>query len=141
MVSFLFLSTNGVQKIAPWSIPLRWIHTWVRARVWVRVRLGGIWSGGIHSGELTKGNFRSTLQTTSKSLDLNWSSYDNIIILGDFNPKIGENSMKTFCERYSLSSLIKAVTLLQVPAAYTLFQQIHLTVFKILVWWRLVWFP
>ena len=41
-----------------------------------------------------------------KSLDLYLSQYD-IIIVGDFNTKIGENSMNAFCVRYSLSSIIK----------------------------------
>ena len=48
---------GGIRKIPPWSIPPRWIPTWFRVRVWVRVRLGGIWSVGIHRGEMTRGEF------------------------------------------------------------------------------------
>ena len=35
---------------SPWSIP-----TWVRLKFWVRFRLGGILSGGIHGGEIDQG--------------------------------------------------------------------------------------
>ena len=41
--------------------------------------------------------------------------YDNIIIVGDFNTEIGEKSMNTLCERYSLSSLIKEPTCYKTP--------------------------
>ena len=57
------------------------------------------------------------LQTISKSLDLYLSQYDNIIIVGDFNTEIGETSMNAFCERYSLSSLIKEPTCYKNPAS------------------------
>ena len=55
-------------------------------------------------------NISNHLQTISKSLDLYLSQYDNIIIVGDFNTEIGENSMNAFCKKYSLSSLIKEPT-------------------------------
>ena len=61
-------------------------------------------------------NISNRLQTISKSLDLYLSQYDNIIIVGDFNTEIGETSMKAFCERYSLSSLIKEPTCYKNPA-------------------------
>ena len=61
-------------------------------------------------------NISSHLQTITKRLDLYISHYDNIIIVGDFNTEIGETSMNAFCERYSLSSLIKEPTCYKNPA-------------------------
>ena len=61
-------------------------------------------------------NVSNHLQTISKSLDLHLSQYDNVIIVGDFNTEIGANSMNAFCERYSLSSLIKESTCYKNPA-------------------------
>ena len=61
-------------------------------------------------------NISNHLQTRSKSLDLYLSQYDNIIIVGDFNTEIGEASMNAFCERYSLSSLIKEPICYKNPA-------------------------
>ena len=56
------------QKRCPENSPLvnppRWISTWVRVRV--RVRLGGIWSGG--GGDWPGGVFPSTLKTTSSGI-------------------------------------------------------------------------
>ena len=46
---------KGVRKIPFWSIPSRWIPMWVKVRVCVRVRLGGIWSWEIHSGGIDQG--------------------------------------------------------------------------------------
>ena len=60
-------------------------------------------------------NITNHLQT-SKSLDLYLLQYDNIIIVGDFNTEIGEISINAFCERYSLSSLIKEPTCYKNPA-------------------------
>ena len=51
-------------------------------------------------------NISNHLQRISKSLDRYLSQYDHIIIVGDFNTEIRENSMNAFCEKYSLSSLI-----------------------------------
>ena len=55
------------QKRCPENSPLvnppRWISTWVRGRV--RVRLGGIWSGG---GNCPGGDFPSTLKTTTSGI-------------------------------------------------------------------------
>ena len=60
-------------------------------------------------------NITNHLQT-SKSLDLYLLQYDNIIIVGDFYTEIGEISINAFCERYSLSSLIKEPTCYKNPA-------------------------
>ena len=56
------------------------------------------------------------LPIISKSLDLHLSQYYNIVIIEGFNKEIGENTMNTFCERYSLSSLIKQPTCYKIPA-------------------------
>ena len=55
-------------------------------------------------------NISNHLQTISTSLDLYFSQYDNIIVVGDCNTEIGKTSMNAFCKRYSLSSLIKEPT-------------------------------
>ena len=55
-------------------------------------------------------NISNHLQTISTSLDLYFSQYDNIIVVGDCNAEIGETSMNAFCERFSLSTLIKEPT-------------------------------
>ena len=47
------------------------------------------------------------LETLSDFLDFHSSSYNNIIILGDFNVGVEEPHRKTFCENYSLQNLIK----------------------------------
>ena len=36
-------------------------------------------------------------------------------MVGDFDTEIGENSMNAFCERYSLSNLVKKLTCYKVP--------------------------
>ena len=65
--NIMFRSVSG--KFPPGQFP-RWVPTWVRVRVWVRVRLGGIWSGGIDRGRIDLGGvflvpFRSTLMALS----------------------------------------------------------------------------
>ena len=47
------------------------------------------------------------LEALSDFLDFHSSSYNNIIILGDFNVGLEEPHMKTFCESYILQNLIK----------------------------------
>ena len=46
----------------------------------------------------------------SKTLDLHSSTYDKIILLGDFNTEIDEQHMQSFCDNYSLKSLIRQPT-------------------------------
>ena len=52
------------------------------------------------------------LEALSDFLDFHSSSYNNIIILGDFNVGVEKLNMKTFCKNYSLQNLIKQ------PACY-----------------------
>ena len=53
---------------------------------------------------------RNHLETLSDFLDFHSSSYNNIIILGDFNVGVEQPDMKTFCESYSLQNLTKQPT-------------------------------
>ena len=48
--------------------------------------------------------------TLSDFLDFHSSTYNNIIILGDFNVGVEEPHMKTFGENYNLQNLIKQPT-------------------------------
>ena len=50
------------------------------------------------------------LDAVSKTLDLHSSTYDKIILLGDFNTEIDEQHMQSFCDKYSLKSLIRQPT-------------------------------
>ena len=50
------------------------------------------------------------LDEISKTLDLHSSTYDKIILLGDFNTEIDEQHMQSFCNNCSLKSLIRQPT-------------------------------
>ena len=54
-----------------------------------------------------KNNIATHLDRLSESLDTFSSDYQKFIILGDFNVEINENHMKSFCENYDLTNLIK----------------------------------
>ena len=43
------------------------------------------------------------------------SSYESIILVGDFNSEINDNCMNDFCESYNLSSLIRESTCYKNP--------------------------
>ena len=55
---------------------------------------------------------RKHLDALSKYVDLYSSTYEKVIISGDFNTDIEEKHMNCFCENYNLKSLIKQ------PACY-----------------------
>ena len=59
------------------------------------------------------------LEALSDFLDFHSSSYNNIIILGDFNVSVEEPHMKTFSENYSLQNLIKQPTCYKNPSRPT----------------------
>ena len=59
------------------------------------------------------------LETLSDFLDFRSSSYNNIIILGDFNVGVEKPHMKPFCENYSLQNLIKQPTCYKNPSRST----------------------
>ena len=43
------------------------------------------------------------------------SNYESIILVGDFNSEINDNSMNDFCESYNLRSLIRESTCYKNP--------------------------
>ena len=50
------------------------------------------------------------LDALSIYLDLHSSTYEKVLILGDFNIGIDEHHVKAFCDNYNLTSLIKHPT-------------------------------
>ena len=50
------------------------------------------------------------LRSPSEKLDIYSASYDNFIILGDFNIEMEQQQIKDFCDNYSLKSLIRQPT-------------------------------
>ena len=50
------------------------------------------------------------LRALSEKLDVNSTSYNNFIILGDFNIEIEEQQTEVFCQNYSLKSPIRQPT-------------------------------
>ena len=55
-------------------------------------------------------NIESQLNCLSKSIDAHSSKYENKILLGDFNSRTLDSSMKAFCEAYKFCSLVKEAT-------------------------------
>ena len=62
-----------------------------------------------------KNNITTHLDKLRKSLDTFSSDYEKFIILDDFNVEINENHMKSFCENYDLTNLIKQPTCYKNP--------------------------
>ena len=58
---------------------------------------------------------KNHLATLSNFLDLHSSKYKKMLILGDFNVGIDEPQMKSFCETYNLTGLIKHPTCFKNP--------------------------
>ena len=58
----------------------------------------------------SKGQISSQLSFLSRAIDHYAMYYDNILILGDFNAEMSENSMLDFCAQYDLKNLIKEPT-------------------------------
>ena len=56
------------------------------------------------------------LRALSEKLDIYSASYDNFIILGDFNIEIEEQQIKAFCDNYSFKSLIREPTCYKSPS-------------------------
>ena len=55
------------------------------------------------------------LEILRRNLDLYSVQYENLILITDFNTDINHSCMKTFCESYTLSSLIKEPTCYKNP--------------------------
>ena len=62
-----------------------------------------------------KGNISNFLQNVTSTLDKYLKSYDNILVMGDFNSEFKEGPIKLFCESYNLKSLIKTPTCYKNP--------------------------
>ena len=63
-----------------------------------------------------KNNIGNHLKALSGFLDSHSSTYEKILILGDFNIEVDDQNMKTFCDSYSLTSLIKQPTCYKNPS-------------------------
>ena len=58
---------------------------------------------------------KSHLATISNFLDLHSSKYKKMLILGDLNVRIDEPHIKSFCETYNLTNLMKQTTCYKNP--------------------------
>ena len=47
------------------------------------------------------------LDAKNKPLGLHYLTYDKIILLGDFNTEIDEQQMQSFCNNFSVKSLVR----------------------------------
>ena len=63
-----------------------------------------------------KNNIENHLKALSDLLDSHSSTYEKVLILGDFNVEVDDQNMKTFCDSYSLTSLIKQPTCYKNPS-------------------------
>ena len=63
-----------------------------------------------------KNNIGNHLKTLSAFLDSHSSTYEKVLILGDFNVEVDDQKMKTFCDSYSLTSLLKQPTCYKNPS-------------------------
>ena len=62
-----------------------------------------------------KNNIKNHLEIISKALDAFSTKYENIILLGDFNVCVDDETMGNFCNSYNLNSLIKQRTCFKNP--------------------------
>ena len=62
----------------------------------------------------------SYLKDIEKEIDSLSSQYENIILLGDFNCELKEETLSTFCEVHSLKYLTKEPTCFQNPEKLTI---------------------
>ena len=63
--------------------------------------------GGYDPNKLTITTFLSKL---SANLDHYMTTYDNLLLIGDFNSQVAEKGMTFFCETYDLKNVIKEPT-------------------------------
>ena len=61
-------------------------------------------------------NTANHLKALSDLLDSNSSTNEKVMIFGDFNVEVDDQNMKTFCDSYSLRSLIKQPTCYKNPS-------------------------
>ena len=55
------------------------------------------------------------LKNVGNPLDKYLSTYDNLLLIGDFNSEINDSEMTSFCETYNLKNLIKEPTCYKNP--------------------------
>ena len=63
--------------------------------------------GGYNPKKVTITTFLGKL---SANLDHYMNTYDNLLLIGDFNSQVDEQDMTFFCETYDLKNLIKEPT-------------------------------
>ena len=63
-----------------------------------------------------KNNIGNHLKMLSYFLDSHSSTNEKVLILGDFNVEADDQNMKTFCDSFSLASLIKQPTCYKIPS-------------------------
>ena len=63
-----------------------------------------------------KNNIGNHLKALSDFLDSHSSTNEKVLILGDFNVEADDQNMKTFCDSFSLASLIKQPTCYKIPS-------------------------
>ena len=63
-----------------------------------------------------KNNTGNHLKELNDFLDLRFSTYEKVLILRDFNVEADGQNMKTFCDSYSLTSLMKQLTSYKNPS-------------------------
>ena len=62
-----------------------------------------------------KSNISNHLDILAKRLDNHIGSYDNILLLGDFNSEFSEPCLNDFCDTYNLKNLVKEPTCFKNP--------------------------
>ena len=68
-----------------------------------------------------KSNISNHLHHLNKGLDVYLKSYDNILIMGDFNSEFSENYLNSFCNVNSLKTLYRGPTGFKNPSCIDLF--------------------
>ena len=74
-----------------------------------------------------KNNIGTHLDRISQSLDVFSSKYERFLLVGDFNVAVEETHMKSFCENYALTNLIRQPTCYKNPDCPTCIDLIMLT--------------
>ena len=62
-----------------------------------------------------KSNIKNHVKTISRTLDAFSTKYENILLLGDLNTCVDDETMNDFCSSYCLISLIKQATCFKNP--------------------------
>ena len=82
------------------------------------------------------------LECIGKELDTLSEKYENVILLGDFNAEMSEDTMQIFCNTYNLKNLVIENTCfknIEKPTCIDLILTNRYVVFKILLYLILVY--